>query len=539
MRLALLIAGSLLSAQQFVDITPATGIQFRHRAGLTSQKYLLESMGSGVALLDFDRDSLLDIFFVNGATLDDPLPPNSLPRKKGPADWHRLYRNLGNLRFADVTEKAGLQGIGYGTGVAVGDFNNDGYPDLYVLEYGGNQLYQNNRDGSFRNITASAHVNTPGWSSSAAFLDIDRDGYLDLAVSRYLDWTFDQNPWCGARRPGYRSYCHPDLFKPIPHVWYRNRGNASFSSSFLPPGKGLGIAFHDFDGDGWLDLFIANDSAPQQLFRNRSGGKFEDVALAAGLAYDADGRVFAGMGIDVADYDNDGWPDVFINALSNQKYALFRNLQGAFEYVTDQTGIGAITARSAGWGARFIDYDNDGWRDLFVGQGHVMDNIELTQPNLRYRQPLLLMRNLKGRFLDVSSSSGDAFAVPRAARGVAFGDLDNDGAIDVVVSTLDGPPVVLRNSGNVNHWLILDLQGVASNRDAIGAIVRVTAGALTQSAIVSTASSYQSSSDRRLHFGLGSSPLASRIEIVWPSGRSDVLTDVEANRIVSVVESSK
>jgi hypothetical protein len=358
-----------------------------------------------------------------------------------------------------------------------------------------------------------------------------------------VHWSFDRNPHCGDRKPGYRSYCHPDLFQAITHVAFHNNGDGTFTDASkalgfeAAPGKGLGIAMNDFDSDGWPDIAVANDSFPQQLFRNAQGKRFEEIALAKGLAYDEDGRTFAGMGIDFADYDNDGRPDLFVNALANQRYALFRNLPEYFEYSSGPAGVGGITSTHSGWGARFLDYDNDGWKDLFVGQGHVMDNIELTQPNLRYLEPLLLMRNVKGRFTDVSKSSGVVFQTPLAARGVAFGDLDNDGAIDVVVNCNNRAPVLLRNAGGGGKWLMLKLEGAGSNRDGIGARVRVSrASGPVQHAMVTTGGSYLSASDKRLHFGLGADGEALEVEIVWPSGKTQKLGRTRAGQIVSVRE---
>jgi hypothetical protein len=543
--LAFLAPGLLNSGPPtFSDVTASSGLNFRNHASLTSEKYLIESMTGGVALFDYDGDGLLDVFLVNGAALADPMPAGRHPDKSDPRYWNRLYRNLGNFRFTDVTEKAGVQGHSYGMGAAVGDYNNDGRPDLYVTNFGRNILYRNNGDGTFSDVTEQAGVAAGGWSVGAVFLDYDKDGDLDLFVARYLDWDFSKNIYCGERKPGYRAYCHPDQFEPITHLLYRNNGDGTFTdvsrSSGIAghPGKGLGVAIADFDRDGWTDIFVANDSFPQQLFRNKADGTFEEVALVLGLAYDEDGRTFAGMGADFADYDNDGWPDVFVNALANQKYALFRNSKGVFEYVSGPSGVAGITMLHSGWGARFLDYDNDGWKDLLVGQGHVMDNIELTQPNIRYLEPLLLMRNRGGTFEDVSRQSGPPFQVPLAARGIGFGDLNNDGFLDLVVNCNDRPAVVLRNDGgNGNHWLLLQLTGTRSNRDGIGAEVRIVGeSGLEQYAIVTTASSYLSASDRRVHFGLGKDSRVTLLEIRWPSGLVQKLEQIPADRVLTVRE---
>ncbi len=382
--LALLSAGVLAGAlcafilagnQQFTDITPRSKIDFVNRSSHTSHKYLPETMVGGVALIDYNHDGLLDIFFVNGARLQDPMPAAALPDKSDRQYWNRLYRNNGDGTFTDVTEKAGLRGEGYGMGVAVGDFDNDGYPDLYVTGVGRNTLYHNNGDGTFSDVTLSAGVGGAGWSAGAMFVDYDRDGLLDLFVSRYLTWDFSKDIFCGQTKPGYRAYCHPDQFPPITHLLFHNDGHGHFhdvsveSGIAKSPGKGLGVAFNDYDRDGWPDIFVANDSVPQQLFHNLKNGKFEEVATAVGVAYDEDGNAFSGMGVDFADYDNDGWPDVFVNALAKQKYALFHNRAGMFEYVSGRIGLGAASVAHSGWGAKFVDYDNEGLKDLFVAQG--------------------------------------------------------------------------------------------------------------------------------------------------------------------------
>ncbi len=526
----------------FEDITAASGVAFRNSSAGTSQKYLLESMVGGVAMLDYNADGLLDLYFVNGAELKDPMPADAQPDKSDPTHWNRLYRNDGGWRFTDVTDEAGVRGRHFGQGVAAADYDNDGYSDLFLASFGGNLLYRNRGDGTFEDATVAAGVGGAGWSAAAGFLDYDRDGNLDLFVSRYVAWSFAGNPWCGERKPGYRSYCHPKHFAPIAHLVYRNNGNGTFEDVgeavgfATAPGKGLGIAFNDYDRDGWTDVLVANDSFPQQLFRNLQGEGFEESALLGGLAYDENGRTFAGMGLDFADYDNDGLPDIFINALAHQRYALFRNLGTLFEYVSGPTGVSGISSLHSGWGTKFFDYDNDGWKDIFVAQGHVMDNIELTQPDVSYREPFVLMRNADGRFQDVSARSGEAFAQRRAARGAAFGDLDNDGFADIAVNCRDEAAVVLRNRGNGNHWLLVDLVGRSSNRDGIGAqLVLTPESGPTQYAMASPAGSYLSSSDRRVHFGLG---VARRLalRIVWPSGEVQELEGVSADQLLRIEE---
>jgi enediyne biosynthesis protein E4 len=540
-----LLAPTARPHRGFENVASRAGVRFRHQAGKTSQKYLPETMGAGVAMFDYNNDGLLDLFFVNGAALKDPMPAGAEPDKSDSRYWNRLYRNNGDGTFTDVTERAGLQGEGYGMGVAAGDFNNDGWPDLYVTNFGRNILYRNNGDGTFTDVTETAGVAGSGWSVSACFVDYDRDGRLDLIVTRYLDWDFSRNIYCGEKRPGYRAYCHPNEFKPAGSLVFHNNGDGTFtdvsSASRLGavPTKGLGIAVNDFDRDGWPDIAIANDSFPEQLFRNNRDGTFTEIAQQLGMAFDDDGKTFAGMGIDFGDYLNDGWPALFIDALTSQRYALYQNLKGAsFEYVSADAGISRASASHSGWGAKFIDYDNDGWKDLFIAQGHVMDNIELTQPAARYLEPMLLLRNRKGVLEDVSSACGEPFRMPLAARGAAFGDLNNDGSIDIAVNCNNGPAIVLMNrGGDGNHWLLVNTVGTRSNRDGLGASIRlISAAGEEQHGFVSVAGSYASSSDKRVHFGLGPSSEIRLLEITWPSGTVQRLQNVKADQVLTLRE---
>ncbi len=529
----------------FADVTARCGVNFRCNAAKTTQKYLIEAMTGGVAMFDYDGDGWLDLFFVNGAALQDPMPVGKSPDKSDPKFWNRLYRNNRDGTFSDVTVKAGVKGHSYGMGVSVADYDNDGRADFYVTNYGPNILYHNNGDGTFTDVTERAGVASKGWSSSACWVDYDRDGYLDLIVSRYLQWDFQNNPRCGDHAEGYRAYCHPGVFAPATHTVFHNNGDGTFTDETAKtgfskaPGNGLGIAFNDFDQDGWPDILVANDALPQQLFRNNHNGTFTEVALDRGLAYDDDARTFSGMGVSFEDYDNDGWPDIFIDALAGQKYAVYRNRKGLFEYASGPTGIGGITRKRSGWGAGFMDYDNDGWKDLLVAQGHVLDTIERSQPSFRYREPLLMMRNVKGKFEDVSTHCGPAFEVPLSARGVAIGDLDNDGFLDVAINVLDGNAVILRNLGNGNHWLLVNTIGSASNRDGIGARIRcVSESGLEQWSTVSSAGSYQSASDKRVHFGLGADRRIRLLEIEWPSGRVQRIENFAADRVMTMREPS-
>ena len=527
----------------FVDITQKSGVNFKYQASHTSKKYLIETMGPGVALFDYDNDGRLDIFLVNGAPLDDPTPLGTVPKKSGAKFWNRLYHQKADGTFEDVTQKAGLQGEGYGMGVAVGDYDNDGYEDLYVTGFGGNHLYHNNGNGTFTDVTSKAGVGGSGWSTSAAWVDLDGDGYLDLVVLRYLDWDF-ADVWCGEHREGYRAYCHPENFKAVPPLVYHNNGDGTFSEvaaklGLAKPAKGLGVAFEDYDKDGHLDLFFANDSMLEYLYHNKGNGTFEEVGLTAAVAADADGRTYAGMGVDFADYKNTGWPSLLVTDLANQRYSLYENNRdGSFNYVSQETGIGKMTLLHSGWGVRFFDYDNDGWKDLMIAQGHDLDTIELTAPTLRYREHLLLAHNDHGQgFTDVSSESGEVFQQSWVGRGLAIGDIDNDGRLDAVVTTNDGPAYVLHNEiATSNHWLLLKLVGHKSNRDAIGAQIKIVTGDGPQYAMVTTAGSYLSSGDKRVHFGLGKQTQASTVEIRWPSGITQMLKDVRADQILQIDE---
>lgn len=529
-------------AQSPFLMSPA-GLDFVHRHSPTTQKYLVETMGGGVALLDYNQDRLLDIFLVNGGRINDPV---KLPADFGrelPAYWNRLYRQNADHSFTDVTAAAGLSGgpNSYGMGVAVGDFDNDGFPDLYVTGYGSNALYRNNGRGGFADVTAAAGVAARGWSASAGFFDYDRDGRLDLFVTRYLDWSIDRNILCGTP---FNAYCRPDKFPPVANVLYRNEGGGRFRDVSGPAGiaaikgKALGVAFNDYDADGFPDIFVANDGMEQYLFHNEGGQRFKEVATEAGVAFSDDGRTYAGMGVAFADYDRDGRPDVLVTNLALEKYALYRNEGGGrFRYTSLTTGLAALTARSSGWGVALEDFDNDGWRDVLVAQSHVLDNVAKVNSGLRYLEPPLLLRGTGGRFQPVVITDQ-----VMAGRGLAVGDLDNDGVLEAVVSVLGDRPVVINGAplipaGSDANWLTVKLTGTSSNRDGLGATVRVG----DQVSYVTTSGSYLSASDRRVHFGFGRG-LGSKgeqevtVEINWPSGKKQILEHVPVNRLLDVKE---
>lgn len=529
----------------FTDVSQSSGVTFRHAASKTRVKFLPEAMGGGVAIFDADGDGRLDLFFTNGAAATEDTTSARPPDKREPRFWNRLYRNLGGWKFQDVTERSGLAGSRYDFGAAVADYDNDGDVDLHVTGFGGNTLFRNNGNGTFTDVTSAAGAEVPGWSSSAAFVDYDHDGRLDLYVGRYLSWTWESNLVCPSADGSGRAYCHPRHFAPVPSVLLRNNGDGTFGDASVPsgiaayPGKSLGVAVHDYDRDGWIDLFVANDSMQQYLFRNTGRGTFVEAALGAGVAYDDNGRSFAGMGADVEDYDDDGWPDVIVTTLSLERYALYHALgRGRFEYASHTTGVGRATLQHAGWGTKFVDFDNDGRRDLFVAQSHVLDTVSRARQGFDYLQPPLLLHNEGTSFVDVSASLGPVFSRPAAGRGAAFADLDDDGDVDIVIGNLDAEPTILRNDGgNANHWLTVSLRGTRSNRDGIGALVTVVnEDGRTRSGICSTASSYQSGSDRRVHFGLADAARLRRVEVRWPGGTLQVLSDVATDRVLEVVE---
>lgn len=520
----------------FNDITRRAGIHFRHINGATGRKYLVETMGPGCAFFDYNNDGYLDLYFVNGGILP------GFDAASRPAN--ALYRNNGDGTFTDVTREAGVEGSGYGMGVIAGDYNNDGFADLFITCFGSSILYRNNGNGTFTDVTESAGVNNRKWGTSAAFFDYDRDGFLDLFVANYVDFSLNHNTFCGVH-PDRRAYCHPDEFDPVTSVLYHNNGDGTFtdvsqkSGIASVKGKGLGVVAADFDGDGYQDLFVANDAFPNFLFMNNRNGTFRETGTLAGVAYNPDGQALSGMGVAAADYDGDGKIDIAVTNLSFQGYSLCHNEgQGVFGNVAFPTGVGLPSLLRTGWGVGFCDFDNSGEPDIFAVNGHVMDNIAEFSPSLSYLQPPLLLANEGGRFRDVTASCGQALSVPRASRGAAFGDFNNDGRIDVLIANCNESPCLLRNdSKNQNHWLIVKATGRRSNKDGIGTKVRLTANGRTQTSEITGGGSYLSSSDYRLHFGLGKAERIDRLQVEWPSGATQVLKDLGVDHILHLVES--
>jgi len=524
---------------RYTDVRESARITFQQDSTQTEEKYYLETMGTGVGWIDYDQDGLMDLYFVQSAATDiyKPLRPIR----------SALYHNNGDGTFTDVTEKAGVGGDGhYGQGVAVADFDNDGYPDLFVTGYGRAILYHNNRNGTFTDVTAKAGVaDEGGWSTSAGWFDYDKDGWLDLVVTNYIEWTPKNNSYCGERKSGYRAYCHPGNYKGQRIKLYHNNHDGTFadvsdaSGVGKPEAKGMGVVLADFNNDGWPDIAIANDSWPNFLFINKHDGTFEDVSLISGLAASEDGRYEAGMGIDAADVDGDGWLDVYITHLDFELNRLYRNSHdGTFSDETYRSRIGNKAVLLSGVAMKFLDYDNDGWNDILQLNGAMLDNVSLYHGEVSYREPLLMFRNLgKGQFEKVSESLGPDFMRPIVGRGIATADYDNDGDIDIVTNNRGDYPSLLRNDGgNANHWLTVQLVGTKSNRDGVGASLKLTAEGFSEVEQAKGGTSYMSASDPRIHFGLGKRTKIASLEITWPSGQVDRLTNVTPDQIIAVKE---
>jgi len=530
--------GAAVNAVRYVDVAGSSGISFQHDNAASPEKYLIETMGSGCGWIDYDQNGLLDLYLVNGA---------SRANTSKHALRSALYRNNGDGTFTDVTIKAGVDAEGlFGMGAAVGDYDNDGCPDLFVLGYGRCILFHNNGNGTFTDVTDRAGVgNIRKWGSSAAWFDYDNDGLLDLVIANYVDWSPEQNFWCGDKGPGLRSYCHPDVYRGQPPTLYHNNGDGTFSDVSkrsgvgIRPGNGLGVVTFDYDNDGWQDIFITNDQMPNFLFHNNRDGTFREIGYSAGVAVGIDGQFEAGMGTDAADTTGSGRSDLIVTHLDQQLARLYQNVgEGYFEDATFRSKISYATFHLSGFGTRFMDYDNDGARDLFMANGHVLDNIQRYHAETTYAEPKLMFRNVgHGIFENVSDQLGPDFLLPRVSRGAAIGDFDNDGDLDIIISNNGQAPQLLRNDGgNANHWFQLLLIGTRSNRDAVGARVKVTAGDLVLYDEKKGGMSYQSAQDPRLHFGLGQHPTVEEVEIKWPSGELTKLTNIKSDQILAIEE---
>ena len=525
----------------FENTIKASQIDFLLKNSVSPQRYSIETMTGGVAVFDYDNDGLLDIFFTNGAEIPSLEKSNS-------SFHNKLFRNNGDGTFTDVTEKAGLAGVGYSMGVAAGDYDNDGFVDLYVTGFNCNQLFHNNGDGTFTDRTEKAGVSGvlkrgKPWSVAAGWIDYDNNGLLDLFVVNYLDYSLSTAHSC--KTGNIVDYCSPNEYRGTPNILYRNNGDGTFTDVSQQSrisqysGKGMGVAFADYDGDGFTDIFVSNDSIPNFLLHNNGDGTFTDVGLQAGVAYNENGKAVAGMGTDFRDIDNDGMPDIFLTAMYGDSFPLYRNAgKGPFDDVTETTGLAAMTSRFTAWGTGIFDFDNDGNKDIFAAGSAILDN-SMEVNHRPYPLPNFLYRNLGNmRFKDVSEEAGASFSVPAAHRGAAFGDLNNDGKIDIVVTVLNGEPQLLMNrSQNHNHWIILKLIGVTDNRDGLGTRVKITTANGVQYNEATTAVGYNSSSDKRLYFGLQNATVVDQIELLWPTGVKQVLNHVTADQILTIVQS--
>ena len=522
-------------APHFEDVTAAAGIDFRHVNGASADHHLQEIMGSGGVFLDYDSDGWIDIFLVDGGSLAD--------RAVNGRARHRLFHNRRNGTFEDVTARSGIVHSHYGMGACAADYDNDGAIDLFVTGAGGNTLYHNNANGTFTDVTAKAGIGSGPFATSCAFADVDRDGLVDLFVTNYVDARPATNVVCGGAASSARMYCHPLNFAPLASALYHNNGDGTFTDISAKAGigshrgNGLGVVIGDYDDDGWPDIAVANDSMPNYLYHNEGRGLFKEVGLVSGIAVAADGNPRAGMGIDMADYDGDGRLDLFITNHELEAHTLFRNLgRGLFTDMTSQSGVGLETLPYVGFGTVFFDVDNDGDLDLAIANGHVVDNSGHYRPGSKTEQRKLLFRNDAGRFAEMGRQSGPGFATEKIGRALMAADIDNDGRIDLLFTNNGNGVDLLRNTTGDNNALLVRLVGTRSNRSAVGARITLTAGSLKQVREVKAGSSYLGQSDLRQHFGLGHATQAERLEIRWPSGQTETVTNVAANQIVTVTE---
>jgi len=520
----------------FKEISQEAGIDFRHVNGASPDKHLAETIGSGGLFFDYDNDGWIDIFLVDGGSVADPAVAKQAA--------HRLFRNRRNGTFEDSTARSGIRHRDYGMGACAGDYDNDGWVDLYVTSVGPNVLYRNLRNGVFADVTRTARVGSSVWSASCAFADLDRDGDLDLFVTNYVN-DAGQNPFCGSASSRTRFYCHPLNFEPVPNTLYRNDGHGTFtdvserSGIAAHRGYGLGVVIADYDDDQWPDVFVANDSVPNFLFRNAGNGQFTEIALRAGVAMATDGKARAGMGTDAGDYDGDGRLDLVVTNLDFETHSLYRGLGNQlFAYATPESGIGFATLPFVGFGVLFLDFDNDMRLDLAVANGHIMDNAPQYRAGATYAQRRLLFQNRTPQpFVEVGRSAGPGFASEKVGRGLVSGDIDNDGDLDLLVTNNGQTADLLRNDGaGAGNALLVRGIGSRSNRDAVGARFRLSSGGRTQIRVVKAGSSYLGQSDLRQHFGLGDSRSAERLEVLWPSGRTEVLQNVATNQIITIRE---
>jgi enediyne biosynthesis protein E4 len=518
----------------FTDITAASGVKFTHNSGRGGKKYMPESLGSGVALFDADGDGWLDILLINSRDWD----------AKGRTSLPALYRNNHNGTFANVTKGSGLDVQTYGMGAAAGDYDNDGREDVYITSLDGDRLYHNEGGGKFKDVTAVSGIKNADFGTSAAWFDYDRDGKLDLFVANYVQWSRDKDLWCSLDG-ATKSYCTPESYKGTASKLFRNLGGGKFQDVSQkagvadPTSKSLGIAVLDYNGDGWPDLFVANDTQPNKLYRNQGNGTFKDEALEAGVAFSEEGTARGAMGVDAADYDGSGRPHLLVGNFTNEMLALYHNEgSGVFVDEAPASSVGQASLLTLSFGVFFFDYDLDGQLDILAANGHLEEEINRVQPRVQYRQPPLLFRNTgKGKFTPAATAVGADFSRPRVARGAAYGDLDNDGDLDVVFTTNHGPAYVFRNDGgNRNRWLRVKTVGTRSNHDGLGAVVRVTGSGGKQWALVRSGSSYCSQSETAPTFGLGQDKTVQTLEVEWPSGTRQRFTNVPTNQVVTVDE---